>query len=130
MGHHHRRNRNQESPNPDLSQNTNNNNNPLGNMDISSMLGNLNLNNIDLSKVDMSKVQSMMNKMSVPQSTPESPSGSPDIGIDPSMNFLNSLRAIMPAKRSKSMDSITKFFKIAQLLNSARGINPLISKRK
>jgi hypothetical protein len=128
MGHHHRRNRNQERPENDVAQNTNNN--PIGNMDISSMLGNLNLDNIDLSKIDMNKVQSMMDKISIPKSTPEAPSGSPGTGIDPRMNFLNSLKGILPARRARSMDSITKFFTIAQLFSNTKGAKPNLSKHK
>jgi hypothetical protein len=128
MGHHHRRNRNQERPENEIPQNTNNN--PLGNMDISSMLGNLNLDNVDLSKIDMSKVQSMMDKITIPKGSSESPSGSPNNGNDARINILNSLKAIMPARRARSMDSLSKFIQLAQLINPNRGNNPRVSKHK
>jgi hypothetical protein len=115
MGHHHRKNRIQSETQPKMSQDLNTN--PLANIDLSSMLGNLNLDNIDLSKIDMNKVQSIMDKIKLPENTSEGTPGNLKNGTDSRINFLNSLKSMLPTRRAKTMDSVTKFIQIAQLMN-------------
>lgn len=114
MGHHHKKNRTPITDNLPQAVESN----APSNMDLSSMLGNLNLGNVDLSKVDMNKVQSMMNKIS-PQTTRanNTPNNNRNL-MDSRIELLNSLKSILPSKRAKTMDSITKFIQITQLMNT------------
>jgi hypothetical protein len=118
MGHHHRKNRIKEQPQVEQSQNTTSN--TFGNMDLSSMLGNLNLNDIDLSKIDMDKVQSIMNNIKNTDNSQEGNRADSITGNDPRINMLNSLKSILPGDRGKTLDSITKFLQFGQLINKRR----------
>lgn len=122
MGHHHKKNRIAQSEN--ISENSEVSSNLFGNMDMSSMLGNMNFNNIDFSKIDMNKVKSMMDQMKLPEVAPKpvqepiKPSpGNVKTDADPRLNFLYSLKAMLPAKRAKTLDGVTKFIELAQLMN-------------
>lgn len=118
MGHHHRRNRSQSIQQTNLPQTTNSN--PLANMDLTSMLGNLNLDNIDLSKIDLTKVQSIMDKIKLPETTTLNNGATSNSEYDKRMNLLNSLKVLLPANRARTMDSVTKFFQLTKLMNNKR----------
>lgn len=121
MGHHHRKNRIKEQPQqPQVDSQQNAAQNPFGNMDLSSMLGSLNLDNIDLSKIDMDKVQSVMNKIKLPENSSGSGPINSNNGSDPRINLLNSLKGILPGNRAKTVDNITKFLQLGQLMNNHR----------
>ena len=120
MGHHHRKNRPEvqasTSENVNTNTNTNTNTNPLGNVDLASMLGNFNLDNVDMSKIDFNKVQSMMQKIKLPDNMSSGESGSK--AGDPRLDFLSSLKGILPPGRSKTMDNVTKFIQLTSLMSS------------
>ena len=116
MGHHHRKNRPEVETRP--TENANTNTNPLGNMDLSSMLGNFNLDNIDLSKIDFNKVQSMMQNIKLPDNIGSGENGTK--AADPRIALLNSLKGVLPPGRSKTMDTVTKFIQLTSLLGSKR----------
>lgn len=113
MSHHHKKRR--PTGEESLPQNVNENINPLGNLDFSSMLGNLNLDSVDFSKIDMNKVQSMMQNIKLPEASSEGTPGKQKNGLDPRISFLNSLKALLPGNRAKTVDDVTKFIQISQI---------------
>jgi hypothetical protein len=120
MGHHHRKNRPAAESTASAGASTaeNSNTNPSGNMDFASMLGNLNMDNFDLSKVDFNKVQSMMQKIKLPDNIGSGANSTN--GADPRLAFLNSLKGVLPPGRSKTMDNVTKFIQLTSLISSKK----------
>jgi hypothetical protein len=114
MGHHHKKHR----PEAQASAPENANPTPSGNTDFASMLGNFNLDNIDMSKIDFNKVQSMMQKIKLPDNIGAGENGTS--GADPRLAFLSSLKGILPPGRSKTMDNVTKFIQITSLIRPKR----------
>ena len=119
MGHHHRKSRNQSTQStPQTNLPVTVNSNPLANMDLTSMLGNLNLDSIDLSKIDLTKVQSIMEKIKTPEISSSSEGVVSSNEYDKKMNLLNSLKVLLPAERAKTMDNVTKFFQLTKLMKN------------
>lgn len=119
MGHHHRKNKSVPSNNLNSSNGESTNNN----FDLSSMLGNLNFDNVDLSKIDMNKVKSIMDRIKLPETADKGSPISGNSSLDTRINLINSLKELMPTRRAKTMDNITKFLQISQLLSNNRNFS-------
>lgn len=119
MGHHHRKDKTTQEKQTAPS----NDSNALNNVDFSSMLGNLNLDNVDLSKIDMNKVKSIMDRIRLPEGADNSGSSNGSNGLDPRINLINSLKELMPSKRARTMDNISKFLQLSQILNNSRNFS-------
>lgn len=113
MGHHHKKRGSKKDQSPIMESNSNN---QFENIDISSILGNLNLDNIDLSKIDMKKVQSILEKVKLPEG---SNSYNSESKRDPKTDLLNSLKAMLPPDRARTMDNISRLLQLTQLMNKA-----------
>jgi hypothetical protein len=130
MGHHHRKHKgkykgNSTANSPPIENASNN----KSNIDLGAMLQNLNLNDVDLSKIDMNKVQSIMDKMNVPQAG-KSENNTSDgdntfNGIinnlnDPRIYILNSIKEALPRKKAKKIERITKLLQMTNAMNNKR----------
>jgi hypothetical protein len=130
MGHHQRKHKgkykgNSTANSPPIENASNN----KSNIDLGAMLQNLNLNDVDLSKIDMNKVQSIMDKMNVPQAG-KSENNTSDgdntfNGIinnlnDPRIYILNSIKEALPRKKAKKIERITKLLQMTNAMNNKR----------
>lgn len=124
MGHHHRKNKSTDSASIERGESSQQESG-ANQFDFSSMLGGLNFDNVDFSKIDMNKVKSIMDKIKLPDEGQDSGStrATPGGRYDPRINLINSLKELMPSRRARTMDNISRFLQISQLLGVNRNIS-------